>query len=155
MVVRCYILKRPFEMTYNDDITRISGCTMVKANRWTDDRGQLFFAEGDDVIPFHIERVFWITNVPEGKSRGGHAHSTCAEVIFPIQGQCDIRVTDGRHEAVVHLDNPEQGILIPSNVWCDLHHFSPDCILLVAASQHYNVQGYVHNYDDFIERTNH
>ena len=125
-------------MTYNDDITRISGCTMVKANRWTDDRGQLFFAEGDDVIPFHIERVFWITNVPEGKSRGGHAHSTCAEVIFPIQGQCDIRVTDGRHEAVVHL-----------------HHFSPDCILLVAASQHYNVQGYVHNYDDFIERTNH
>ena len=130
----------------------IEGCRMVRASKWIDDRGELFFAEGSYDIPFAIQRVFWITNVPEGKSRGGHAHSTCAEVIFPIQGSCDIRVTDAEHEAVVHLDNPEQGIIIPADVWCDLHHFSADCILLVAASQHYNVEGYVHNYNDFIAR---
>ena len=136
------------------DINNIPGCTIIKAKRWSDDRGLLFFAEGDCDIPFRIERVFWITNVPEGKSRGGHAHSTCAEVIFPVQGSCDIRVTDGVHESVIHLDDPTQGILIPANVWCDLHHFSNDCILLVAASQHYNVQGYVHNYEEFLEKRN-
>ena len=140
-------------MTYNN-ISHIPGCTFVASKRWADDRGFLFYAEGDSDIPFRIERVFWITNVPEGKSRGGHAHQSCAEVIFPVQGSCDIRITDGRHEAVVHLDDPTQGILIPPNVWCDLHHFSTDCILLVAASQHYNVQGYVHNYDDFLAMRN-
>ncbi len=136
----------------DNNINDIVGCRMVKSNRWTDDRGQLFFAEGNNDIPFHIERVFWITHVPEGKSRGGHAHSTCAEVIFPVQGSCDIRVTDGIHEALVHLDCPELGILIPANVWCDLHHFSSDCILLVAASQHYNVKGYVHCYENFMAK---
>jgi len=139
-------------MKKTDNVEDVRGCKLLKADKFIDDRGNLCFVEGNDGIPFSIQRIFWIYGVPPGKSRGGHSHSTCSEAIFPLKGHFDIRVTDGINEALVHLDSPDKGILIPNDVWCDLHNFSEDCILVVAASQHYNVEGYCHNYNEFMEK---
>lgn len=128
-----------------------AGVQLISLPKVLDDRGSLCFAEGDYHLPFRIRRVFWIFDVPEGKTRGDHAHRTCAEVIFPLKGSLDIEVDDGNNRVKLVLDRPDRGILIPPNVWCRLENFEPGTICLVLASQPYHVEGYMHSYDEFIK----
>lgn len=118
----------------------------------TDERGHLVYAEGAD-LPFPVERVFWIYGVPEGRTRGGHAHGTQAEVIFPVKGSFDIFVDDGRQQRKLHMDSPREGVYIGPEVWCELQNFSADCVCMVLCSQPYDRDGYINRYSDFQKRT--
>ena len=107
-----------------------------------DKRGHLCYLEGNVQIPFAVQRVFWITNVPEGEIRGGHAHWTCDEVVFAVTGNFEIEVDDGQRQYVTRLDSPDRGLTIPAGVWCELRHFSPGTVCVVMASQPYDASGY-------------
>ena len=106
-------------MSKDDNIQLPRGCRIIEFPESVDDRGALSFAEGAHQIPFQIERVFWIYGVPDGKTRGGHSHSESAEVVVPVTGSFNMMVDDGSHSAVVRMDSPRKGILIPPGVWCD------------------------------------
>ena len=123
-------------------------CQLITVPLITDPRGSLCFAESAK-LPFPIERVFWIYGVPEGKTRGGHAHTSCAEIVFPVSGSFDMWVDDGTNERIYHLASPYEGILIPPHVWCELRNFSPNTICVVLASEAYNSEGYINEYTSF------
>jgi dTDP-4-dehydrorhamnose 3,5-epimerase-like enzyme len=132
-----------------EELESISGCRLLKAGKAMDDRGTLCFAEGNEAIPFDIKRNFWIYGVGQGKTRGGHSHSTCSEAIFPVKGSFEIMVTDGERCATICMNDPSRGILIPAGVWCELKNFSPDAICFVAASQHYDATGYTNDFNKY------
>lgn len=132
-----------------DELESISGCRLLATGKIKDDRGVLCIAEGATTIPFEIKRNFWIYGVMQGKTRGGHSHSTCAEAVFPICGSFDIMVTDGERSTIVSMNDPACGILIPAGVWCELRNFSPDAICFVAASQHYDATGYINDFNEY------
>ena len=113
------------------------GCRIIELKERVDQRGKLSFAEAQREIPFDIERVFWIYDVPEGKERGSHAHNECAEVVVPVQGEFDMVVDDGTTQATLHMDSPHRGVLIPAGVWCSLRNFAPGTICVVMASHPY------------------
>lgn len=113
-----------------------------------DERGSLCFAENSH-LPFEIKRVFWIYGVGENMTRGGHAHRSCAEVVFPVCGSFDIDIDDGISCSTYHLDNPNLGVLINANVWCCLRNFSPNTVCVVLASEEYDATGYIHCYESF------
>ena len=129
------------------------GSLLINIPKVTDLRGSLCFLE-NSMIPFEIKRVFWIFNVPEGKTRGGHAHNTCAEVIFPVSGSFDILVDNGRERTTITLDSPNTGIYIAPSVWCPLKNFSPDAACVVMASHEYSTEGYVNDYNEYIRLKN-
>lgn len=129
------------------------GSLLINIPKVTDSRGSLCFLE-NSMIPFEIKRVFWIFNVPEGKTRGGHAHNTCAEVIFPVSGSFDILVDNGRERTTITLDSPNTGIYIAPSVWCHLKNFSPDVACVVMASHEYSAEGYVNDYNEYIRLKN-
>ncbi len=108
----------------------------------TDARGSLCVAENAD-LPFEVKRVFWIFDVPEGQTRGCHAHNTCAEVVFPITGSFEIEVDDGTESMTLLMDSPNRGIHIPPKVWCKLKNFAPGTVCVVLASQEYDAEGYI------------
>lgn len=114
----------------------------------SDERGSLSVADRG-CIPFDIKRVFWIYEVGEGMCRGGHAHKTCAEVVFPVSGSFDIFVDDGTNQATYKMNSPNQGILIPANVWCCLSNFEVGTVCVVFASQEYLPEGYINSYEVF------
>lgn len=126
------------------------GCKIIEFPLAVDDRGALSFAEGARHIPFQIERVFWIYDVPEGKTRGGHSHCETAEVVIPLNGSFTITVDDGRHSAEVRMESSGKGILIPQGVWCHLHDFAPGTICLVFASHPYDASGYINDYSEYL-----
>lgn len=118
------------------------GVRWIQLPQNVDSRGHLTFLESDVHIPFAVKRVFWISNVPKGQTRGGHAHWTCHEVVFAVAGQFEIELDDGQHRATIVVDNPTRGITVPAGVWCELRHFAPGTVCLVVASQEYDASGY-------------
>ena len=128
------------------------GCKLIHLPVRTDKRGSLSFAESGGDIPFSIERVFWIYDVPQGEERGAHSHNECSEVVIPIQGEFDMTVDDGITQQTVHMDSPHTGILIPPGIWCRLSNFAPGTICVVLASHPYNASGYTHDYQEYKEQ---
>lgn len=122
------------------------GCRLINLPEHKDGRGCLSIAEAGCEVPFAIERVFWIYDVPEGEVRGAHSHNECAEVVVPVRGAFDMTVDDGTTKTTVHLCSPHVGILIPAGVWCQLGNFAPGTACVVLASHPYNASGYVHDY---------
>jgi len=126
------------------------GCRIIEFPEAVDSRGALSFAQGQEHIPFNIERVFWIYGVPQGQSRGAHSHCESAEVVIPVSGGFDMFVSDGTYQATVRMDSPRKGILIPPGVWCELRNFTPGTVCVVCASHPYNEKGYTNNYQEFL-----
>jgi dTDP-4-dehydrorhamnose 3,5-epimerase-like enzyme len=121
---------------------------LIKVGTAIDKRGQLCFTENAE-MPFKIERVFWISNIPKGESRGCHAHRICAEIVFPAQGSFDMFVSDSEGERTYKMADPSIGIYIGPNVWCELKNFSQDAVCVVLASHRYMTEGYVNDYEEF------
>ncbi len=128
------------------------GVRLIQLSENVDERGRLSFLEGSVHIPFDIRRVFWISGVPQDKTRGGHAHWTCHEVVFPVTGSFEIEVDDGERCSCIELKDSRTGVLIPAGVWCELRRFAPGTVCVVVASEAYDAGGYVHDREEFLER---
>lgn len=114
-----------------------------------DERGQLIALENNKNIPFVIKRVYYLTQTREDVARGFHAHKELMQVAVCISGRCLMKLDDGVNQEEVWLDSPVKAILIRKMIWREMHHFSPDCVLLVLASELYDEQDYIRSYSDF------
>ena len=121
----------------------------VEIPQKSDERGTLFVMDAASSLPFSVKRIFWITDVPAGQTRGGHSHRTCHEVVFAASGSFELEIDDGRRTAVVQVQRPCKGVLIPAGVWCQLRNFAPGTVCMVAASEPYDATGYVHDYAEW------
>ena len=115
-----------------------------------DPRGNLTFVEGHRHIPFEIQRVYYLYDVPGGADRGGHAHKTLHQLIIAASGSFDVAVDDGLARQVVHLDRAFVGLYLPPMHWRDLTNFSSGSVCLVLASAPYDRADYVHDYGEFL-----
>lgn len=117
-----------------------------------DERGHLVIAEGGQDIPFDIKRVFYIYGSDKNVVRGQHANRRTEFVLINVAGTSKVKVKDGEgNEAVFCMNRPHTGIYLPTMVWKDMYDFSENSVLLVLASEHYDAQEYIRNYDDFIK----
>ena len=116
----------------------------------TDKRGSLTIVERGLEIPFDIQRVYWIHNVPQGEERGRHSNTEMYEYVVAVNGSVDITLEDTNGRREYHLDSKEKGLLIPPDTWDELRNFSPDAVLLVMASHNYNPDTYINSYDEFL-----
>jgi dTDP-4-dehydrorhamnose 3,5-epimerase-like enzyme len=114
-----------------------------------DDRGSLVAIEAKFTVPFEVKRVYYIFETKFGVARGFHAHRELQQVAICVSGKCRMLVADGMQREDVWLDSPTKGLLIGGMVWREMHDFSPDCVLLVLANQHYNEDDYIRSYDEF------
>jgi dTDP-4-dehydrorhamnose 3,5-epimerase-like enzyme len=112
-------------------------------------RGNLSFIEGNKHIPFSIKRVYYLYDVPSGATRGGHAHKTMYEMMIALSGSFDVVLDDGIQKKTFFLNRPHYGLLIPPGVWRELENFSSNSVALALASQIYNEEDYIRDYEVF------
>jgi dTDP-4-dehydrorhamnose 3,5-epimerase-like enzyme len=117
-----------------------------------DERGHLIALENDKSVPFAIKRVYYLTDTQPGVPRGFHAHKELTQVAVCVSGRCLMKMDDGHTQEEVWLDAPDKAIVIEKMIWHEMHDFSSDCVLLVLASDFYDEQDYIRNYDAFMEQ---
>ncbi len=113
-------------------------------------RGGLSFAEVGRNLPFAPKRYFLIFDVPGQEIRGEHAHRQCQQFLVCVKGHCSVVVDDGQRRAGILLDRPNFGLYIPPMVWGIQYHYSADAVLMVLASQIYDAQDYIREYEQFL-----
>lgn len=115
----------------------------------SDPRGNLCFAESHVHVPFEIARVYYLYDVPSGSMRAGHAHKALHQLLIPVSGSFDARLSDGRREEVVTLNRPSRGLHIGPGTWRELENFASGSVCLVLASTPYDESDYIRDFREF------
>ena len=116
-----------------------------------DERGQLIALEEFSDIPFKIKRVYFMYDTQPGVVRGHHAHRNLEQILVCIHGSCKVRLDNGMEKKVVPLEKPYEGLYIASNMWREMFDFSSDAVLLVFASELYDENDYIRDYNEFLK----
>lgn len=130
---------------------RVAGVSLCRLVRADDLRGSLVSGELNRHIPFEPRRFFSVMHVPSKDLRGAHAHLLCKQFLVCQAGSVAVVVDDGRTREEVVLDDPQLGLYVPPMVWSVQYRYTHDAILLVLASDPYEPQDYIRDYDEFLE----
>lgn len=114
-----------------------------------DMRGSLSVGELGRTMPFAPKRYFLVFSVPGREIRGEHAHRQCHQFLVCAHGSCAVVVDDGRERREMQLSRPNLGVHIPPMVWGIQYKYSPDAVLMVLASHHYDPADYIREYSEF------
>jgi len=129
----------------------LSECKIIKLPRISDPRGNLTFVEQNKHIPFEIKRVYYLYDVPGGEARGGHAHKGFHEFMIATMGSFDIILRDGFDIKRFHMNRSYYGLYVPPMIWRELDNFSSGSVCLVLASELYDEDDYIRDYQDFLK----
>lgn len=125
-------------------------CRLIELPKIHDPRGNLTFIESARHIPFRIERVYYLYDVPGGASRAGHAHKALHQFLIAMSGSFDVHLDDGREKKTVHLSRSYYGLYIAPGIWREIDNFSSGAVCLALASDLYREEDYYRVYEDFI-----
>lgn len=128
----------------------VGGVRLLHMPEIEDLRGMLTFAETDGQLPFAPQRYFIVYGVSGREVRGEHAHRALHQLLVCVAGDCSIVVDDGRVRTEVKLDSPTLALYVPPMVWATQYKYSADARLLVLASDHYDPDDYIRDYDEFL-----
>lgn len=123
---------------------------IINLSKKTDKRGHLIVAEMHDGMPFDIKRSYWLYGVPKGVVRGEHAHRCLQEMLVAVNGSFCVTLDNGYQCQKVTLHQPHQALLIEPGIWHSLSDFSAHAVCLVLASEHYDANDYIKDYDEFL-----
>jgi dTDP-4-dehydrorhamnose 3,5-epimerase-like enzyme len=116
-----------------------------------DVRGNLTFIECMNHIPFEIQRVYWIYDVPGGQTRGGHAFKKQKELIIALSGSFDVIINDGNTNKVYNLNRSYYGLFLPNGIWRHMENFSTNSVAMVLSSTFFDKNDYIYNFQEFLK----
>ncbi len=122
---------------------------IIQLPKFLDERGNLSFFENDNQLPFAIQRVHWIYDVPGGEERGGLAYKETEEFIVAMSGSFDVLVDDGKQQYHFSLNRSYMGVYVPAGTWRTITNYSTNAVAVIAASTHYDPNDAIRDYDEF------
>jgi UDP-2-acetamido-3-amino-2,3-dideoxy-glucuronate N-acetyltransferase len=131
-------------------VTSVRGVTLHELKAVQDMRGSLSAGESGSDIPFEVKRYFLVYDVPSVEIRGEHAHLQCEQFLVAVRGSVHVVADDGRQRGQFVLDRPTLGLYLPPMTWGIQYRYTPDAMLLVLASRHYEPEDYVRDYERFL-----
>lgn len=133
----------------------VVGCKVVRIKTIpTIDAGELSFFEANHDVPFDIKRIYYISKVPEGVRRGFHAHKKLKQLLFCPYGRIQLVLENELGREEIELSDPSVGVIIEKTTWREMIWLQKDSVLCVAASDFYEVEDYIRNYDEFLSLIN-
>jgi hypothetical protein len=128
----------------------IDNCKIIDLPKISDIRGNLTYIESGKQIPFDIQRVYYLYDVPGGSERGGHAHKELQQLLIASSGSFDVVLDDGKQRKRIHLNRPYFGLYICPYIWRELDNFSSGAVCTVLASRPYEEEDYFREYQDYL-----
>ena len=135
---------------YERQMMSVDKCKIINFPKIQDPRGNLTFVESDNHVPFTINRVYYLYDVPGGATRAGHAHKELHQVLIAISGSFDVHIDDGETKKIISLNRSYFGLYIPPLIWRELHNFSSGAVCLSIVSDYYKESDYYRDYQEFL-----
>ena len=127
----------------------VNDCKVIDLPKIPDPRGNLTFVENKKHIPFEIKRVFYTYDVPGGESRAEHANIRTEQLIIAMSGSFDVVADDGKEKKRFQLNRAYYGLYVPKMIWRGIENFSSGAVCLVLASELYDANDYIREYEEF------
>jgi hypothetical protein len=124
-------------------------CNVIPLSKIHNRAGNITIVEGDSNVPFPIQRIYYLYDIPGGETRGGHAHKELYQLIVAASGSFDVLLNDGVNKRIIRLDRPNYGLMIVPGIWRELFEFSSGSVCLVLASLKYDEEDYIRDYKEF------
>ncbi len=132
-------------------MTGLRKAKIIELPKIEDHRGNLSFIEERNHIPFKIERIYWIYDIPGGAKRGGHAFKKQQEFIVVLSGSFDVIISDGKETHKYNLNRSYYGLYVPERLWRQMENFSTNSVAIILSSTVFNENDYIRNWDIFLE----
>ena len=129
----------------------IEDCKIVQLSKINNRAGNMSIIENMIDIPFNVNRVYYLYDIPSSESRGGHGHKALHQLVVAASGSFNINLNDGKNDKTIFLNRPDFGLLIVPGIWRDLSNFSSGSVCLVFASDFYSENDYIRDYNDFLK----
>lgn len=127
----------------------VLGCSQIELPAIKSRAGNLTPIHCSVDIPFDVKRVFFVYDIPYGKTRGMHAHKKCHQFLLAASGSFDVELDDGKSKRSISVNRPTQGIHVLPGIWSKEYNYSSGAICLVLASEAYTEEDYIRKYSDF------
>lgn len=111
--------------------------------------GNLSIIESAMDLHFEIRRIFYIWNTHNGLPRGSHAHKELYQAFIAVHGSCELLINDTIEELRISMNDASKCLIVSPGYWCDIENFSEDCVLMVLASEHYDENDYIRDYEEY------
>lgn len=127
-------------------------CSVIELSRHHSERkGDISVIENGETVPFGVKRIYYLYDIPGGEERGAHAHKALHQLIIAASGSFMVTLDDGKVKKRVVLDRPYQGLLVVPGIWRILDNFSSGSVCLVLASEGYDAEDYIRDYEEFLK----
>lgn len=126
-------------------------CQIVDISKINNEAGNITVVENGSNIPFDVKRVYYLYDVPGGETRGGHAHYELEQYIIAASGSFDVIIDDGKNRKKINLNRPNIAIHIVPGLWRELDNFSSGSICMVLASNFFDNDDYIRDYNKFLD----
>lgn len=130
--------------------TTVFDCAIVELPKVHNQSGNITIVEEKQHFPFEIKRIYYLYDVPGGESRGGHAHYDLQQFLVAASGSFDVELDDGTVKKTFSLNRPHYALQIVPGIWRELKNFSSGAICLVLASELYQSNDYIRDYQQFL-----
>ena len=124
-------------------------CSLIELPKVKNRSGNITAIENNIHIPFDVNRIFYLYDIPGGESRGAHAHKQCHQFLVAASGSFEVQLDDGNIKKTIMLNQPFRGLHIPPGIWASEVNFSSGAICLVLASHTYDENDYIRDYIEF------
>jgi hypothetical protein len=131
--------------------TSVDDCRVVTLPKIQNPAGNITPLNAGVDMPFSVERIYYLYDIPGGESRGGHGHKQLEQYLVAASGSFDVVLFDGANTRKVSLNRPYHALHIVPGIWRELENFSSGSICLVLASIKYIETDYIRDYNEFIE----
>ena len=132
----------------------IYNCGIIRLPKVNNRAGNITALENNITVPFEVKRVYYLYDIPGGEGRGGHAHKDLHQLVVAASGSFDVILDDGLTKRTVTLNRPYNSLYIVSGIWREISNFSSGSICLVLASELYDEQDYIRDYNYYLTYKN-
>jgi hypothetical protein len=132
-------------------VTDIHNCTVVELTKIHNPAGNITIIQNGNNQPFNVKRIYYLYDVPGGAERGGHAHKALYQLIVAASGSFDVILDDSIYKKIIQLNRPNYGLLVVPGIWREIVNFSSGAICLVLASQKFEAEDYLREYNEFLK----